>query len=197
MAILLPTPSVLRDLYVPLEDRQKEAFLQLIAGDMPAEMLFFMVHCLSVIEQRRFTDMVHKGQMTIVSNLALGHAIDLIREQPTATSEELVPDLREGMQKTIENIEGHVHTYEAAKLKQLRDRGRSRKNVAIRNEAMRLKESGQEWRQIAEAIWTEHPEWFPADERPEQFRDKPAQQTELLSRLKERIRDLCKSKKSK
>ena len=114
--------EVLRDLYRALQTRLQHDFLELIARDMPAEMLFFIVHCLSVFEQKRFTDMVHNGLNPIVSSLALGNAIDVVRNAPTDTREELAAELGERMRQTVENIEGHAQRLEEVKLKRKQDR---------------------------------------------------------------------------
>jgi len=78
----------------------------------------------------------------------------------------------------------------------LAHRSRNRKpkpsSDAIRQEAKLLKAKGKTWREVAELIWTAHPEWFPDDPSPEELRPLPAQRAELVSLIRDRVRHLCK-----
>jgi hypothetical protein len=85
------------------------------------------------------------------------------------------------------------HAQGAHETHQSRNRKPNPSSKAIRREAKRLKAKGWKWRLIAETIWSAHPEWFPNDPRQEDLRDKPRQREELLSRIKDRIRGLCKN----
>jgi hypothetical protein len=86
------------------------------------------------------------------------------------------------------------HSYQVGEMvaHQARNRKARPTSEAIKREARRLKAHGRTWPKVAEAIWTAQPDWFPNDQRPEELRDRPHQRAELLSRLAERIRALCR-----
>jgi hypothetical protein len=81
----------------------------------------------------------------------------------------------------------------ASEANQARNRKPRPSSEAIRQEARRLRGDGKSWRQATEVIWNDHPEWFPDNPHPDSLRKHPAQRKELLSRLKERVRQLCKT----
>jgi hypothetical protein len=73
-----------------------------------------------------------------------------------------------------------------------RNRGPTPESVALRREARRLKAEPKTWAEVAEQLWREHPEWFDGDPRPHELEGKPHQKAELLTRLRERIRVMCR-----
>jgi hypothetical protein len=190
MAIRHCTPREVADLFNLLSPDSRATALSLMA--VTAKDVWQVVTQLPPLERMRYVQLWSEGLRRQVLPQLIRVAVEAARQHPNVSEEaELARLIEEEDGRRTEELMKRSHELEAVKLKKQRDRPRAARNVALRAEALRLKESGMTWRQLAEKLWKDHPEWFPRDPRPETLEGKRGQWADLLSRLMERIRDLC------
>jgi hypothetical protein len=162
MAIITTvTPSVLRDLFLLLGHDDQGAFLRLLAGHLTAGAQFTMLNELPRTELKRFTDMIHEELLGSLFFHMMGQAIEIVRDNPAASTAEAVEELNRRMRQTHEQYDRVLHDLEAAKLKQVRDRKPDPERDKIAGELSRLKVR-MSWSKLTKHVMDNHPEWVEA-----------------------------------
>ena len=192
MAIRACTPQELADLYRHLSPESRAATLSLLP--LTAADVWRVVSYLPPLERLKYVQLWLRGFQEMVLPALLQQAVGIVREHPNAGDAELRNLVADAFTGVTDEMIRRAHELKAAQLKQARDRKDNPQSEPIRREARRLREQGRTWRYIGETLWQRHPEWFPDEMPPEDFQGKPAQRKELLTRLAERVRGLCKNK---
>jgi hypothetical protein len=188
MAVTALTPKVLADLYDPLSNGDKAAFLRLIAQRSTAEAIIELLLGLSRAELERFTSAVEKPLLDLMLPRMVRDAVRIARNRPDIADEELADAVDDYLAESWQNQNTHIAAQAVAQFKEGRDRKTDPNSRRIGAEARRLHAAGTSWPKVAEALWREHGEWFPDDPRPEDLADKPGTRADLLTRIKERVR---------
>jgi hypothetical protein len=191
MASVRPcTPRELADLFNLLCPEDRLAALTMMA--VTAEDLWRVADRLSPLEAARYDRLQNGGRLEVLGPILIQTALDVVLRHPGAGREELLARANEEFGRASRDLLTSAREVEAAELKEARDRKPDPKSGRIREAARRLKAEGRSWRTVAETLWRQHPAWFSDEPHPDSLEDKPEQRKELLSRLTERVRRLCR-----